>query len=82
MKSIDPKKLRNRMIKLYEEKLRYFREWEWKILSEEEACEKSLILKGYVKCLRDSKIIRIKEYTRLIRERDYTIKKVLKHFQS
>ena len=79
MKSIDPKKLRTKMIKDFEEKLRYLREWEWQILSEEEVCEKSLILKGYLEGLYDSKIIKMKEYSRLTKERDYTIKKILEH---
>ena len=82
MKSVDPKKLRNRMIKDYEEKLRYLRDWEWKILNKEEVCEKSLILKGHLECLYKTRIIKVKDYRRLTGERDYTIKKVLEHFQS
>lgn len=80
MKSVDPKKLRNKMIKDFEKKLRYLRDWEWKILNEKEIQEKALICKGYLECLYKTRIIKVKDYRRLIGEKDYTFKKIAEHF--
>lgn len=80
MLSVDPKKLRTKMIKDFEEKLRYLRDWEWKILNEKEIQEKALICKGYLECLYKTRIIKVKDYRRLIGEKDYTFKKIAEHF--
>ena len=80
MKSVDPKKLRTKMIKDFEEKLRHLRDWEWKILNEKEIQEKALICKGYLECLYKTRIIKVKDYRRLIKEKDYTFKKIAEHF--
>ena len=80
MKSVDPKKLRNKMIKDFEEKLRYLRDWEWQILNEKEIQEKALICKGYLECLYKTRIIKVTDYRRLIKEKDYTFEKIAEHF--
>lgn len=80
MKSIEPKKLKNRMIKLFKEKLKYFENWEWKNMSDTGIQERNTKWEGWLDGLCDAKIITLEEQRKLWMEKDKIVSKILEHF--
>lgn len=80
MKSIEPKKLKNRMIKLFREKLKYFENWEWKNISDAGIQERNTKWEGWLEGLCDAKIITLEEQRKLWMEKDKIVSKILEHF--
>ena len=81
MKSVDPKKLRARMIKLFREKLKYFENWEWENMSGESIQERNTKWEGWLEGLCNAKIITLEGQRKLWMEKDKIVSKILEeHF--